>query len=79
MSIYNDFRFNLQGIDDLEIAWEKLEIMFGKHNEILGHQLENELITINLGDNSCIQDYFSMYKTLKLLLDECGIKRKEMK
>ena len=54
MSISNDLGFHLQGIDDLETTWEKLETVFGKHNEIRGHKLENELITLNLGDLSCI-------------------------
>ena len=30
-------------IDEPDKAWEKLESVFGKHNEIQGHQLENEL------------------------------------
>jgi hypothetical protein len=41
MSISRHFQFHLQGIDDSDEAWEKLEAVFGKNNEIQVHQLEN--------------------------------------
>ena len=45
ISISTDLWFHLSGIDEPNITWEKLESVFGKHNEIRGHQLENELIS----------------------------------
>ena len=57
MPISTDLRFHISGIDEPDKAWEKLECVFGKHNEIRGHQLENELISLNPNDFSCIQDY----------------------
>jgi hypothetical protein len=48
MSISTNLRFHLQGIDDLDEVWTKLEVVFGKHNEIQMHQLENQLISLNL-------------------------------
>lgn len=41
MSISPDLRFHLQGIDDLDEAWEKLEFVFGNHNIIRAHQIKN--------------------------------------
>jgi hypothetical protein len=41
MSISPDLRFNLQGINAKDEAWEKIEAMFGKHNIIRARQLEN--------------------------------------
>ena len=52
MSISTDLRFHISGIDGLDKAWEKLEYVFGKQNEIQGHQLENELISLNPSDFS---------------------------
>ena len=75
MSISTDLRFHICGIDELDKAWENLESLFGKHNEIRGHQLKNELISLNPSDFSCIQDYLSKYKTLRLLCEECNIKK----
>jgi hypothetical protein len=34
MSIYLDLQFHLQGIDDLDEAWNNMEVVFGKHNVI---------------------------------------------
>jgi hypothetical protein len=48
MSISPDLRFHLQEIDDPDEAWEKLEFVFGKHNIIRAHQLENQIRTIYL-------------------------------
>ena len=76
MSISTDLWFHIFRIDEPDLAWEKLESVFGKHNEIRGHQLENELISLNPNDFSCIQDYLSKYKTLRLLCTECKIKKK---
>ena len=52
-------------------------LYFGKHNEIRGHQLENELLSLNPNDFSCIQDYLSKYTTLILLCVECKIKKED--
>ena len=51
--------------------------MFGKHNIIRPHQLENQ--TLNLSPNyfSCIEDYLSKFKTLRILCEECNIKLEE--
>ena len=54
MSISIDLRFHISGIDEPDKAWEKLESVFGKYNEIWGHQLENELISLNPNDFSYI-------------------------
>jgi len=39
MSISPDLRYHLQGIDDLEAAWDKIESVFGKLNIIRAQQL----------------------------------------
>ena len=54
MSISTDLRFHISGIHKLDKAWKNLESVFSKHNEIQGHQLENELIYLNSSDFSCI-------------------------
>ena len=68
MLISTDLWFHISGIDEPNKYWEKLEVVFGKHNEIQGHQLKNELISLNPSDFSCIQDYLSKYKTLRLFM-----------
>jgi hypothetical protein len=41
MSISHDLRFHLQKIESSDKSWEKFEVVFGKHNIIQAHQLEN--------------------------------------
>ena len=54
-----------------------MESVFGKHNEIWGHQLENEFISLNPNDFSCIKDNLSKYKTIKLFCEEWKIKKED--
>jgi hypothetical protein len=77
MSISPNLRFHLQEIDDPGEAWEKLEFVFGKHNIIRAHQLENQILTLSPNDFSCIEDYLSKFKTLRILCEECQIKLEE--
>ena len=65
MSISTDLQFHISRIDEPNKSCKKLESVFGKHNEIRGHQLENELLSLNQNDFSCIQDYLSKYKNLR--------------
>jgi hypothetical protein len=48
--------------------------LFGKHNIIQTHQLENQILTLSPNDFSCIEDYLSKFKTLRFLCEECEIK-----
>ena len=69
MPIFTYLWFHMSRIGEPDKSWEKLESVFNTHNEIRGHQLENELISLNPSDFSCIQDYLSKYKTLRLLCE----------
>jgi hypothetical protein len=64
MSISHDLRFHHQEIDDPSEAWEKLESVFGKHDIIQEHQLENQIFTLIPNDFSSIEYYLSKFKTL---------------
>ena len=76
MSISTDLRFHISGIDEPDVAWDKLESVFGKHNKIRGHQLENELLSLNPNDFSCIQDYLSKYKLLDSYVKNARLRKK---
>jgi hypothetical protein len=77
MSISPDLRFHLKEIDDPEEAWEKIESVFGKLNIIRAQQLENQVLTLSPSDFSCLGDYLSKFKTLRILCEECEIKMEE--
>ena len=77
MCISPDLRYHIQGVDDPEAAWDKIESVFGKLNIIRAQQLENQILTLSPSDFSCLGDYLSKFKTLRLLCIECNIKMKE--
>jgi hypothetical protein len=77
MSISPNLRFYLKEIDDPDEAWEKIESVFGKHNIIQTHQLENQILTLSPNYFSCIEYYLSKFKTLRILCEECEIKLQE--
>jgi hypothetical protein len=73
ISISHDLRFHLKEIDDPHEAWEKIEFVFGKLNIIRAQQLENQVLTLSPRDFSCLGDYLSKFKTLRMLCEECEI------
>jgi hypothetical protein len=77
MSISPDLRYHLQGIDDPEKAWNTIESVFGKLNIIRAEELENQILTLIPSDFSCLGDYLSRFKTLRILCEECKIKMAE--
>jgi hypothetical protein len=51
--------------------------VFGKLNIIRAQQLENQVMTLSPSDFSCLGDYLSKFKTLRILCEECEIKMEE--
>ena len=45
--ISQDLLFHIEGLRTPKEAWENIEILFGKQDEIRGHILENELIALH--------------------------------
>ena len=58
-------------------VWEKLADIFGKTDEMRGHQIENELISLSPTSFESLQLYFSKFKALVLQLKQCGIEKKD--
>ena len=57
--------------------WENLVEIFGKTDEMIGNQIENELISLSPNSFESFQIYFSKFKALVLQLKQRGIKNKE--
>jgi hypothetical protein len=53
--------------------WTTLESLFGKKDEMRGHMLELELNTLDTKSFDNIQDFFTKFKSLILILASCGI------
>ena len=77
LSISTQFLLHLDSLTSPKVVWEKLESLFGKTNELCGHQLENELISLSPTHYDTIQDFLTKFKSLVLYLKQCGIEKKQ--
>ena len=77
LSISRDLLFHLDGLTSPNEVWEKIFDIFGKTDEMRGHQIENELISLSPNSFESLQLYFSKFKALVLQLKQCGIKNKD--
>jgi hypothetical protein len=77
ISISPNLRYHFQDINDPKESWITIESMFGKLNIIRTQQLENKILTLSPYDFSCLGNYLSRFKTLRILCKECKIKMEE--
>ena len=73
LSISRDILFHIDSLKTPNEVWVKLETLFGKTDELIGHQLENELIILSPTHFHTIQDFFTKFKSFVLQLKKCGI------
>ena len=57
--------------------WIKLESLFRKKDDLRGHQLENELISLRPSEFKTIEEFITKFKSLVIFLKRCGIEKKE--
>ena len=64
LSISTDLLFHIDELTSPNEVWEKLVDIFGKTDEMRGHQIENELISLSPNRFESLQLYFSKFKHL---------------
>ena len=74
--ISRELLFHIDNLTTPNEVWVKLESLFGKTDELRGHQLENELIFMILAHFETIQEFFMKLKSLVLQMKQCGIEKK---
>ena len=79
LSISRDLLFHIDGLISPNEVWEKIEEIFGNTNEMRGHQIKYELISLSPSSFESLQLYFTKFKALVLKLKQCGIEKKEEK
>ena len=77
MSVSPDLLFHIESATTPNEVWTKLETLFGKQDELRGHQLENELIGLSPTNFDTIQDFFTKLKSIRLQLKQCGIEKED--
>ena len=66
LSISRDLLFHLDVLTSPNDVWENLVDIFGNIDEMRGHQIENELISLSPSSFESLQVYFSKFKALVL-------------
>ena len=59
LSISKDLIFHLDGLKSPNEVWEKIIDLFRKTDEMRGHQIKNELISLSPSSFESLQLYFS--------------------
>jgi hypothetical protein len=75
-----DLLFHISSCKTPNEAWNIMEGIFGKHDEMRGHMLKVEFLTLDPKSFDNLQDLFTKFKDLLLQLKACGVdKYKEEK
>ena len=80
MHISPELLFHISSCKTPNEVWTTMKGLFGKQDEMKGHMLEVELLSLDPRSFDNIQDFFTRYKDLLLQLKGCGVdKSKEEK
>ena len=63
LSISRDLLFHLDGLNSPDQVWEKISEIFGKTDEMRGHQIKSELISLSPSNFESLQLYFQVQST----------------
>ena len=64
--ISRDLLFHLEGLRTPREAWEKLDNLFNKQDELWGNILENDLVSLHPSSFDTIEKLFYKFKSLVL-------------
>ena len=68
LNISRGLLFHVDSLGTPNEVWLNLESLFGNTDEMKGHQLKNELISLSPTHYDTIQDFFTKFKVLVLQL-----------
>ena len=77
--ISRDLLFHLECLRTPRESWENIDSLFNKQDEIQGHILENELVSLHPSSFKIIEQLFTKFRSLVLQCRQCGIERKDEK
>ena len=75
LSISKDLLFHLTGLKNPKGIWEQIATLFDKKDDLRIYQLENEMISLNLGNFETMNDFFTKFKHLVLQLKQCKVEK----
>ena len=73
LSISQDLLFHLSGLKTPKEIWDKLETLYGKQDDLRVYQLKNELMSLQPSNFETLNDFFTKFKHIVLLLKQCKV------
>ena len=77
LSISQDLLFHLLGLKTPKEIWDKLETLYGNQDDLRVYQLENELISLHPSNFETLNDFFTKFKHIVLLLKKCKVEKED--
>ena len=75
LSISDDLVFHLTDLKTLKEIWDKLESLYGNHDDMRVYQLENELMSLQPSNFETLNDFFTKFKNIVFLLKQCKVEK----
>ena len=57
--------------------WDKLKTLYGKHDDLRVYQLENELMSLQPSNFETLNDFFTNFKHIVLLLKQYNVEKED--
>ena len=73
--ISKDLLFHLSRLKTPKEIWDQLASLYGKHDDLRVYQLENKLMSLQPGNFETLNDFFTKFKHIVLLLYQCEVKK----
>ena len=72
-----DLIFHLSGLKNPKEIWDKLETLYGKKDDLRVYQLENELMSLQPSNFKTLNEFFTKFKHIVLLLKQCKVEKED--
>ena len=77
LSISRYLLFHITGLKNPKEIWDQLSTLFDKQDDLRIYQLENELISLDLGKFETMNEFFTKFKHLVLQLKQCEVDKED--
>ena len=77
LSVSQDLLFHISGLKTPKEVWDKLETLYGKTNDLRVYQLKNELMSLRPSNFKTLNDFFTKFKHIFLLLKQCKVEKED--
>ena len=77
LSISKELLFHLSGLKNTKEIWDKLDTLYGKQDDLRVYQLQNELMSLQPSNFDTLNDFFTKFKHIVLLLKQCKVEKED--